>query len=99
MRLFSTLLCGVLGAGMLFAGGSRMALAGSHEGPAPRSAPTDVRLPVATQAGTEAEAREYQQREQESTEVQEFAGGDVVIGVSLIVLVLIVLLLILILRD
>ena len=95
MRFLSTLLCGVLAAGILFVGGPSEALAGSRDVSTPQSASPDASTPVAAQPGTSAEALEYELRESRSPEVQEFAGGEVVIGVSVLVLVLVVLLVIL----
>lgn len=99
MRLLLALLYVVLVAGILSAVGSPKAMAGSPYVSSPGPASTDVRAPVAPQPGTHAEARVYEQRETESPEVQEFAGGDVVIGVSVLVLVLIVVVLVLLLSD
>ena len=99
MKLLSPLTCAVLVAGLLFAGGASPALADGRMDPAPRSAPAEARAPVAKLAGTPVEAGEYGQREQESSEVQQFAGGEVIIGAGLVVLALIVVLIVLLLRD
>ena len=95
MRFLSTLLSVVLAAGVLFAAGPSEALAGTRDVSTPCPASTEASPPVAAQPGTDAEAREYEQREAASPEVQEFSGGEVVIGVSVVVLILIVVLVIL----
>ncbi len=92
MRFLSVLLGVVLGAGILFMGGSPVALADSGEAPVVGAEPADQPLPATTQPeeplpvsaqpGTGEEARDYERREAESPDVQEYAGGDVVIGVS-----------------
>jgi hypothetical protein len=101
MKLLSTLMCAVLGAGLLFAGMPRTALAGTGDGPAPRSAPAEMRPAAGIEPGTDAEIAAYGQRESESPEVQEFAGGDVTLGVTagFVILVLIVLIVLIIVID
>ncbi|MCI0588148.1 MAG: hypothetical protein L0323_15060 [Planctomycetes bacterium] len=97
MRFLSMPLCVVLGAGILFTGGVSSALADSEEATAACPG-ADAPLPVAAQPGTHEEARAYEQREEQSPEVQEFAGGDVYVGVSL-GFILLVLIIVLLLRD
>jgi len=101
VKLLSTLMCAVLGAGILFAGMPSTALAGIGDGPAPRSAPAESRPVAGIEPGTDAEAAMYEQREAESPEVKEFAGGDVTLGVTagFVILVLIVLIVLIIIID
>jgi hypothetical protein len=98
MRFLSTLLAGALAAGVLLLGVPSMAFASSGDAPSPSSATVDERMAVAVQPGTDAETASYELREQESADVQEFAGGAVFIGVSL-VFIIVVVLIILILSD
>lgn len=95
MRFLSTLLAGVLAAGILFLGAPSMAFANSGDVPSSSSAPVNEHKAVVAQPGTDVESQAYEMREQASAEVQDFAGGDVVIGVSLGLLIIIVLIIIL----
>lgn len=70
----------------------------SAESGSDRAAPTatmDLGASPAAQPGTPQECLDYEARETASLEVREFAGGDVVVGVSLLAVVVIVLLVIL----
>jgi hypothetical protein len=95
VRFLSILLVGALGVMCLSRGGASSARADAPEVPDSCAAATDARLPVATLPGTPGEARDYERREAQSPQVQEFAGGDVVIGVSVFALVLIILIIVL----
>lgn len=97
MKILTAVLGCVLGAGLLFMAGPAAARSDSPVSPVSLAAPAEVQSPVSTQPGTHAEAQEYERREAESPQVQDFAGGDVVIGVSvgLVVIILIVLIVIL----
>jgi hypothetical protein len=78
MRLHWTLLGLVFGAALLVAGGPRAALADDAGNGAPAPIAVDAPAPVTApvQPGTDVEARDYELREAESPEVQEFTGGD-----------------------
>jgi hypothetical protein len=99
MRFLSALLGVVAVAAVLFVGSPSVARADSPEAPAPCAVAADEGAPVVAQAGTDAEARAYEQREATSPDVQDFAGGDVVIGVSILALVVIVLIVVLLMHD
>jgi hypothetical protein len=89
MRLPATVLTAVLGAGVLWmAGGAPAAdaslpapvCAPALVAPAPAlAAPADAALSAPARPGTCAEAVVYEQRQADSPEAQEFAGGHVVI--------------------
>ena len=100
MRILSTVLCGVVGAGMLLLPLPALAGAGSAEGPtAPIAAAASAEaLPSGDPLpGTGEEAREYERRQAEApAEVLDYSGGTVVIGVSLLGVALIVIIVILI---
>lgn len=97
MKSASTLLAGALCAGLLLAGGASPALSDSRGVPISRSAGADARAAVAPAPGTGAEASEYERREAESPEVQEFTGGEVTIGISFGVVLLVALIVVLVL--
>jgi hypothetical protein len=100
MKLSSLLLGGVLCAGILFSGDCPTAMADAGGAAESRSATAETSLPLAPQAGTDAESLSYAQREEQSPEVQEFKGGEgIVIGGGLILLVLLVVLIVVLLRD
>ena len=100
MKFPSVILGGVLCAAMLFSGACPRALAGSGRTADPVSSSEGVQAPAAPQSGTDAEAQAYEQREEQSPEVQEFAGGDVVVvGGGFILLVVLVVLIVLLLSD
>ena len=98
MRFLSALVFGVLGAGVLFPCFASSARADAPAVSAICEVSAESTLPVAAQPGTREEARDYERREAQSPEVQEFAGGDVTIGVSVGVILLILLIVIL-LKD
>jgi hypothetical protein len=98
MRFLALSFCAVLGAGLLFTGGASTALADSPAVPSTCMAAMDAPIPVATQPAIAGDAEAYELREAASPDVQDFAGGDVVIGVS-VGFIIVVLLIILILSD
>ena len=95
MRFLSKLLCSVLYAGVLFAGGVSTALADSGEAGDPVVSSADANPAVAALPASDDEAQAYEQREAASPAVQEFKGGDVTIGVSVFVLVLVIVIIVL----
>ena len=99
MRFLALLLCGILGAGVASLGGSPRALADAPASRAPCSAAMDEPIPVAAQPGTDAEAQAYEQREAASPEVQDYAGGEVIIGVSVLFLLLVLVLVLVLLHN
>jgi len=100
MKLSSLLLGGLLCAGILFSGDCPTAMADAGRSAESRSVTAESSLPLAPQAGTDAEVLAYAQREEQSPEVQEFKGGDgVTIGGGVILLVLLIVLIIVLLGD
>jgi len=101
LKLSSSLLAAVLCAGLLFTGAASPAFADGRGASIARTAEADARAPVAALPGSDAEAAAYERREAESPEVQDFTGGEVVIGVSLgvILLAALIVVIVLLLRD
>lgn len=100
MKIPSLLLVGVLCAGILSSGACPAAMADAGSAPESRSVAAESIVPASPMAGTMAEARAYELREEISPEVQDFKGGDgVFIGGGFILLVLIVVLIIVLMGD
>jgi len=100
MRIASMLLGGALCAGLLFSGACPTARADSGRDAIVRSAPEERAAPAVAQPGTGAEDAAYGQREEQSPQVQDFAGGEVVIiGGGIILLVVVIILLFVLLSN
>jgi len=96
MKFLAAVLGVMLGAGALFMAFPTPACADVGVSAICSAAPEDVCSTDPALPGTGAEAREYARREAASPEVQDFTGGEVIIGVSLGLVLLIVLLIVLI---
>jgi hypothetical protein len=112
MRFLATVLTAALGAGVLWMAGGALASDDADRAPVPVSiqavpapafpapASADQGLNAPAQPGNDAEARNYAQRQAESPEAQEFAGGHVIVFFGgLIFLALVALIVILILQH
>jgi len=93
MKMRSALLGIILGAAALFAAVPGTAFADARSNPAAFSAPAEAAPPVSALPGTDAESRDYEHREAESPQVQEFAGGEVIIGFFVLVLIIVLIVL------
>jgi len=97
MRFLAVVLGAALGAAVFLAGGAPAARAdapgGGKAAPPVAVVAADAGGADAAQPGTDAEAREYGQREAQSPEVQEFVGGHVGV-IGLLVFVALVLLIV-----
>ncbi len=95
MRFLVTLVLTIIGTAAVLMASPVVASAESGSDAAVPTAVMDAGSPEAAQPGNLLESEEYARREAASPEVQEFAGGDVVVGVSVLVVVVVVLLIIL----
>jgi hypothetical protein len=115
MKFLATVLTAVLGAGVLWMAGTASAADDAAPAPAPVTSQVAAPLPASlpapaaantglnapAQPGNDAEARNYEQRQSESPEAQEFTGGHVIVlfGAGLVFLALVALIVILILQH
>ena len=99
MRMWTVLTGLVLGAAALLFVPPAAAWADAPNSGDRSSIAEEAYAPLAALPGTPLETRDYEQREARSPEVQDFKGGDVVVGVGVVTLLLIVLIVYLLVRE
>jgi len=96
MKIRTALTGCILGAAALLVAMPPTARADSGPTPMERSEPAAARPDPAIQPGTDAESRQYAQREADSPEARDFKGGGVV---GLVVLILVVVLIVFLIQN